>query len=127
MKLAKEIYVAAKTGGGDPASNPALRLVIEKAKAANMPNENIERAIKKATGTQEHTNYEEVRYEGYGPGGVAVMVVCLTEKDFLSLPAKDLTSMKMTCFFKRLKRERKKWKQPKIRLKFIQHRKHLKK
>ncbi|ASS98719.1 MULTISPECIES: YebC/PmpR family DNA-binding transcriptional regulator [Geobacillus] len=79
MKLAKEIYVAAKSGGGDPASNPSLRLVIEKAKAANMPSENIERAIKKATGTQEHTNYEEIRYEGYGPGGVAVMVVCLTD------------------------------------------------
>jgi YebC/PmpR family DNA-binding regulatory protein len=79
MKLAKEIYVAAKTGGGDPASNSSLRLVIEKAKAANMPSENIERAIKKATGSQEHTNYEEIRYEGYGPGGVAVMVVCLTD------------------------------------------------
>ncbi|AGT32930.1 transcriptional regulator [Geobacillus genomosp. 3] len=79
MKLAKEIYVAAKTGGGDPAANPGLRLVIEKAKAANMPGENIERAIKKATGNQEHTSYEEIRYEGYGPGGVAVMVVCLTD------------------------------------------------
>ncbi|HZG60662.1 MAG TPA: YebC/PmpR family DNA-binding transcriptional regulator [Anoxybacillus sp.] len=79
MKLAKEIYVAAKMGGGDPSANPSLRLVIEKAKAANMPNENIERAIKKATGNQEHTNYEEVKYEGYGPGGVAVMVTCLTD------------------------------------------------
>ncbi|NNV05587.1 YebC/PmpR family DNA-binding transcriptional regulator [Geobacillus sp. C56-T2] len=79
MKLAKEIYVAAKNGGGDPAANPSLRLVIEKAKAANMPSENIERAIKKATGNQEHTHYEEIRYEGYGPGGVAVMVVCLTD------------------------------------------------
>jgi len=79
MKLAKEIYVAAKNGGGDPAANPSLRLVIEKAKAANMPGENIERAIKKATGNQENTNYEEIRYEGYGPGGVAVMVVCLTD------------------------------------------------
>ncbi|AKM19895.1 YebC/PmpR family DNA-binding transcriptional regulator [Anoxybacillus geothermalis] len=79
MKLAKEIYVAAKMGGGDPAANPGLRLVIEKARAANMPNDNIERAIKKATGNQEQTNYEEIRYEGYGPGGVAVMVVCLTD------------------------------------------------
>jgi YebC/PmpR family DNA-binding regulatory protein len=79
MKLAKEIYVAAKMGGGDPSSNSSLRLVIEKAKAANMPNENIERAIKKATGNQEHTNYEEIKYEGYGPGGVAVMVTCLTD------------------------------------------------
>jgi YebC/PmpR family DNA-binding regulatory protein len=79
MKLAKEIYVAAKMGGGDPSTNASLRLVIEKAKAANMPNENIERAIKKATGNQEHTNYEEIKYEGYGPGGVAVMVTCLTD------------------------------------------------
>ncbi|MCZ0756763.1 YebC/PmpR family DNA-binding transcriptional regulator [Anoxybacillus sp. J5B_2022] len=79
MKLAKEIYVAAKMGGGDPSTNASLRLVIEKAKAANMPNENIERAIKKATGNQEHANYEEIRYEGYGPSGVAVMVVCLTD------------------------------------------------
>ncbi|WP_027407939.1 YebC/PmpR family DNA-binding transcriptional regulator [Anoxybacteroides tepidamans] len=79
MKLAKEIYVAAKMGGGDPNANASLRLVIEKAKAANMPNENIERAIKKATGNQEQANYEEIRYEGYGPGGVAIMVVCLTE------------------------------------------------
>ncbi|GGJ67207.1 YebC/PmpR family DNA-binding regulatory protein [Anoxybacillus voinovskiensis] len=79
MKLAKEIYVAAKMGGGDPSTNASLRLVIEKAKAANMPNENIERAIKKATGNQNHANYEEIRYEGYGPGGVAVMVVCLTD------------------------------------------------
>jgi len=79
MKLAKEIYVAAKMGGGDPSSNASLRLVIEKAKAANMPNENIERAIKKATGNEDHTNYEEIKYEGYGPGGVAVMVTCLTD------------------------------------------------
>ncbi|MGG3842128.1 YebC/PmpR family DNA-binding transcriptional regulator [Anoxybacillus kestanbolensis] len=79
MKLAKEIYVAAKMGGGDPATNATLRLAIEKAKSANMPNENIERAIKKATGNQEHTHYEEIRYEGYGPGGVAVMVICLTD------------------------------------------------
>ncbi|KIQ94924.1 putative transcriptional regulatory protein [Anoxybacillus thermarum] len=79
MKLAKEIYVAAKMGGGDPTTNASLRLAIEKAKSANMPNENIERAIKKATGNQEHTHYEEIRYEGYGPGGVAVMVICLTD------------------------------------------------
>ncbi|KFZ43908.1 YebC/PmpR family DNA-binding transcriptional regulator [Anoxybacillus flavithermus] len=79
MKLAKEIYVAAKMGGGDPTTNATLRLAIEKAKSSNMPNENIERAIKKATGNQEHTHYEEIRYEGYGPGGVAVMVICLTD------------------------------------------------
>ncbi len=66
-------------GGGDPTTNATLRLAIEKAKSANMPNENIERAIKKATGNQEHTHYEEIRYEGYGPGGVAVMVICLTD------------------------------------------------
>jgi YebC/PmpR family DNA-binding regulatory protein len=79
QKLAKELYVAAKQGGGDPESNPALRLVIEKAKAANMPNDNITRAINKATGNQAAENYEEITYEGYGPGGVAVMVTCLTD------------------------------------------------
>jgi YebC/PmpR family DNA-binding regulatory protein len=79
QKLAKELYVAAKQGGGDPESNPALRLVIEKAKAANMPNDNITRAINKATGNQAAENYEEITYEGYGPGGVAVMVSCLTD------------------------------------------------
>ncbi|MED0714781.1 YebC/PmpR family DNA-binding transcriptional regulator [Aeribacillus composti] len=79
MKLAKEIYVAAKQGGGDPDANPSLRLAIDKAKAANMPNDNIERAIKKATGSQDGANYEEITYEGYGPGGVAVMVKCLTD------------------------------------------------
>ncbi|WP_349408009.1 YebC/PmpR family DNA-binding transcriptional regulator [Pseudalkalibacillus sp. SCS-8] len=79
MKLAKDLYVAAKEGGGDPETNPALRLVMDKAKAANMPNENIERAIKKATGTLEGVNYEEIVYEGYGAGGVAVMVEILTD------------------------------------------------
>lgn len=79
MKLAKELYVAAKQGGGDPDSNPSLRLAIDKAKAANMPNDNIERAIKKAAGAQGGENYEEITYEGYGPGGVAIMVKCLTD------------------------------------------------
>lgn len=79
MKLAKEIYVAAKQGGGDPDANSSLRLAIDKAKAANMPNDNIERAIKKAIGGQSGENYEEITYEGYGPGGVAVMVKCLTD------------------------------------------------
>lgn len=79
MKFSKEIYVAAREGGGDPETNPSLRLVIEKARAANMPNENIERAIKKATGDLEGVNYEEITYEGYGPGGVAVMVQLLTD------------------------------------------------
>lgn len=79
MKLAKEIYVAAKDGGADPDTNPALRLVVDKAKAANMPNDNIDRAIKKATGDADGAQYEVVTYEGYGPGGVAVMVKSLTD------------------------------------------------
>ena len=79
QKLAKEIYVAAKSGGGDPDTNPGLRLVIEKAKSANMPNDNIKRAIDKAAGNQDAEHYEEIIYEGYGPGGAAVMVLCLTD------------------------------------------------
>ncbi|QRZ91639.1 YebC/PmpR family DNA-binding transcriptional regulator [Bacillus subtilis] len=79
MKLAKEIYVAAKEGGADPEANSALRLVIEKAKGANMPNENIDRAIKKAAGGQDGSSYEEITYEGYGPSGIAVMVECVTD------------------------------------------------
>ncbi|MFK4997594.1 YebC/PmpR family DNA-binding transcriptional regulator [Bacillus sp. N9] len=79
QKLAKELYVAAKQGGPDPDLNPSLRLVIEKSKAANMPNDNIKRAIDKASGNQNSDNYEEVLYEGYGPGGTAVMVMCLTD------------------------------------------------
>jgi|SRR5690625_446920 len=79
MRHARYIYVAAKEGGGDPEMNPSLRLAIDKAKADNMPNDNIERAIKKATGTLEGSNFEEVTYEGYGPGGVAVIVHSLTD------------------------------------------------
>lgn len=79
MKLAKEIYVAAKEGGPDPESNASLRLVIDKAKNENMPNDNIDRAIKKASGSQDGKSYEEITYEGYGPSGVAVMVKCLTD------------------------------------------------
>ncbi|WP_339162573.1 YebC/PmpR family DNA-binding transcriptional regulator [Siminovitchia sp. FSL W7-1587] len=79
QKLAKELYVAAKSGGVDPDTNPALRLVVDKAKSANMPNDNIKRAIDKATGSQNAEQYEEIIYEGYGPGGAAVMVVCLTD------------------------------------------------
>lgn len=79
MKAAKDIYIAAKEGGADPETNPALRLAIDKAKAQNMPNENIERNIKKATGTLDGVSYEEVIYEGYGPGGSAVMVELLTD------------------------------------------------
>ncbi|GAA4064468.1 YebC/PmpR family DNA-binding transcriptional regulator [Amphibacillus indicireducens] len=79
MKAAKDIYVAAKEGGADPETNAALRLAIDKAKAENMPNENIERNIKKATGTLDGVSYEEITYEGYGPGGTAVMVELLTD------------------------------------------------
>ncbi|WP_028783335.1 YebC/PmpR family DNA-binding transcriptional regulator [Thalassobacillus devorans] len=79
MKMAREIFVAAKEGGGDPEMNPALRLAVDKAKASNMPSENIDRAIKKATGDLDGVSYEEITYEGYGPGGVAVMVKVLTD------------------------------------------------
>ncbi len=79
MRHAKFIYTAAKQGGGDPEMNPTLRTAIEKAKADNMPNDNIDRAIKKATGTLDGANYEEITYEGYGPGGTAVIVHVLTD------------------------------------------------
>jgi YebC/PmpR family DNA-binding regulatory protein len=78
-KLIKEITVAARLGGGDPNFNPRLRLAIDRAKAENMPAENIERAIKRGTGELEGVAYEEVRYEGYGPGGAAVIVDCMTD------------------------------------------------
>ncbi len=78
-KLAKEITVAAKMGGGDPGFNPRLRLAVDKAKAVNMPKDKIDNAIKKGTGELEGVSYEEVRYEGYGIGGSAVMVDCLTD------------------------------------------------
>src|SRR5690554_5859516 len=77
-KLAREITVAAKSGLPDPAMNPRLRLAINNAKAQSMPKDNIERAVKKASGGDSE-NYEEVRYEGYGPGGVAVIVEALTD------------------------------------------------
>lgn len=79
QKLAKEILVAAKSGDPDPNNNASLRMVIEKARAANMPKDNIEKAIQKAKGSAEGENYEAIRYEGYGPCGVAVMVDCLTD------------------------------------------------
>src|SRR5690625_1190798 len=79
MRHAKFIYTAAKEGGGDPDMNPALRTAIEKAKADNMPNDNIERAIKKATGTLDGASFEEITYEGYGPSGIAVIVHVLTD------------------------------------------------
>ncbi len=78
-KLAKEISVAARLGGGDPDMNPRLRAVIEKAKAANMPQDNIKRAIQKGTGELPGAAYEEVIYEGYGPGGVALMILATTD------------------------------------------------
>jgi YebC/PmpR family DNA-binding regulatory protein len=78
-KLIRLITVAARQGGGNPENNPRLRLVIQKAREMNMPQENIERAIKKGTGELEGVSYEEVTYEGYGPGGVAVMVEATTD------------------------------------------------
>jgi len=78
-KLIKEITVAARMGGGDPAANPRLRHAIDSAKSQNMPKDNVDRAIKKGTGDMDGVNYEEIMYEGYGPGGVAVMVECLTD------------------------------------------------
>ena len=78
-KLISEISVAAKNGGGDPANNPSLRSAIDKALGANMKRDTIDNTISKATGAMEGVHYEEVRYEGYGPGGTAVMVDCLTD------------------------------------------------
>lgn len=78
-KVTREITVAAKEGGGDPASNFRLRTAIQAAKDVNMPMENIERAIKKGTGEMEGVNYESIIYEGYGPQGVAILVACLTD------------------------------------------------
>jgi len=78
-KLIREIATAARIGGGDPGSNARLRLAMEKARAANMPKDNIERAIKKGTGVGETEAYEEVVYEGYGPGGAALYVETLTD------------------------------------------------
>jgi YebC/PmpR family DNA-binding regulatory protein len=78
-KLIREITVAARAGGGDPNFNPRLRLAIDTAKAANMPADNIDRAIKRGTGELEGVNYEEVNYEGYGPGGVALFIETVTD------------------------------------------------
>ncbi|MFC4022657.1 YebC/PmpR family DNA-binding transcriptional regulator [Oceanobacillus longus] len=79
MRHAKDIYIAAKQGGADLGTNATLRAAVEKAKADNMPNDNIERNIKKAAGTLDGATYEEITYEGYGPGGVAVIVNILTD------------------------------------------------
>ncbi len=78
-KLIREITVAAKMGGGDPDANPRLRLAIDKAKGQSMPKDNIERAVKRGAGELDGAEYQEMRYEGYGPGGTAVMVDCLTD------------------------------------------------
>src|SRR6187551_1522914 len=78
-KIIREISVAARAGGGEPANNPRLRVAIDKGLAANMSKDVVERAIKKATGELEGVEYEEIRYEGYAPGGVAVIVDCLTD------------------------------------------------
>ncbi|TCV83790.1 YebC/PmpR family DNA-binding transcriptional regulator [Sulfurirhabdus autotrophica] len=78
-RLIKEITVSARMGGGDPSTNPRLRLAVEKAYDQNMPKDNVERAIKRGSGDLEGVNYEELRYEGYGIGGAAVMVDCLTD------------------------------------------------
>ncbi|RYE72443.1 MAG: YebC/PmpR family DNA-binding transcriptional regulator [Hyphomicrobiales bacterium] len=78
-KIIREISVAARGGGGDPSNNPRLRVAVDKGLSANMSKDVIERAIKKATGELEGVEYEEVRYEGYAPGGVAVIVDCLTD------------------------------------------------
>jgi len=78
-KIIKEIIVSARLGGGDPSANPRLRSAIAEAKNQNMPKENIERAIKKGTGELEGVNYEEIIYEGYGPGGIALLVETMTD------------------------------------------------
>lgn len=78
-RLIREITVAARLGGGDPNDNPRLRLAWDKALAANMPKDNIERAVKRGTGDGQADSYEEIRYEGYGPNGAAIMVDCLTD------------------------------------------------
>lgn len=79
QRLAKEIYVAAKSGDADPANNPSLRMIIEKARSQNMPKDNIQKAIDKAKGGTAGEEYTAIRYEGYGPAGIAFMVDCLTD------------------------------------------------
>lgn len=78
-KLIREITVAARVGGGDPASNPRLRLAVDKALTANMTRDTIDRAIKRGAGAMDGDDYEEIRYEGYGPGGAAILVECMTD------------------------------------------------
>src|SRR5919106_3025184 len=78
-RIIKELTVAAKQGGGDPDMNPRLRTIVAEAKSANMPAENIKRAIRRGTGEEPGVSYEEVTYEGYGPGGAAVIIDTLTD------------------------------------------------
>jgi len=78
-RIIKELTVAARSGGGDPDSNPRLRTIVAEAKANNMPRENIERAIRRGTGEEPGVSYEEITYEGYGPGGVAILIATLTD------------------------------------------------
>jgi YebC/PmpR family DNA-binding regulatory protein len=78
-RLIREITVAARLGGGDPGGNPRLRLAIDKARSENLPNDNIQRAVQRGSGELEGAAYEEIRYEGYGPGGSAIMVDCMTD------------------------------------------------
>lgn len=78
-KILKEVTVAARLGGGDPSGNPRLRQVIQEARSNNVPNDTVERAIKKGTGELEGVNYEEIAYEGYGPGGVAILIEAMTD------------------------------------------------
>src|ERR1700729_1061880 len=78
-KLSREIIVAAKSGGGDPSMNPRLRVAVTKAREASLPMENIKRSIQRGTGEIEGIDYEELTYEGYGPGGSAIMLECYTE------------------------------------------------
>ena len=94
-KIIKEISVAAKLGGGDPVANPRLRTAIDKAKAENMPKDNIERAVKKGAGGMEGVTYEEIVYEGYGPGGAAVLVEVLTDNRNRSVS--DIRSILTKC------------------------------
>ena len=85
-RILKEMTVAARLGGGDPAGNPRLRAAVAEAKASNMPKDNIERAIKRGTGELEGATYEEITYEGYGPGGVAIIVEALTDNTNRTTP-----------------------------------------
>ena len=85
-KIIREITVAARAGGADPDANPRLRMAWDKATAANMPKDNIQRAIQRGTGGADGANYEEIRYEGYGPGGAAVLVDCMTDNRMRTAP-----------------------------------------